>query len=147
MNVRPIDENSDSTYYHIRPEDIDVTKHFFSAFGQAEIEIAAQYIVRFCQKLKAWKAFSKEELDEFYKENGGREEHVFRSWRFWNDKTLEWFCNETGISKEQLLKDKDSFPFYWLGERLLVQRSDDKYCVTNFFINRCFHASPNRKSS
>lgn len=125
MNVRPIDENSDSTRYHIRPEDIDVSRHFLSAFGWAQAEIAANWIVRFCQQLGGWKAFTKEDLNKFYLENGGKEQNKL-------------------LFKSEANRNK--FPFYWLGERLLVQRPDGKCCVTNLFIDRCFLSSPKKKS-
>lgn len=119
MEIKAIDEDLESPLYHIRPEDIDINRHFLSAFGRGEVEIAANYIVRFCQKLGGWKAFTKESLDNFYQENGG---------------TKEWVFNR-----------RDTFPFYWLNEKLLVQRSDGKYCVTNLFIDRCFLSSPKKK--
>ncbi|MDO8442968.1 MAG: hypothetical protein Q7S81_01790 [bacterium] len=118
MEVRAINEDSESAQYHIRPEDIDVSRHFYSAFGKAQVESAAQYVVRFCQQLGGWKSFRKEDLEKFYSENGGR--------------------------KERLSTD-NKFPFFWLNEKLLVQRPDGKCCVTDLFIDRCFKSSPNRK--
>lgn len=119
MKVRAIDEDLESAKYHIHPEDIDASKQFLSAFGRAEVEIAAKYVVRFCQQMGGWKAFTKESLETFYLENGGGE---------------EWVFNRRKI-----------FPFYWLNEKLLVQRLDGKCCVTNLFIECCFRSSPKKK--
>lgn len=119
MEVRWIDEDLESFPYHIRPEDINVTRHFLGAFRKGEVEIAAQYVVRFCQQIGGWKTFTKDDLNKFYWENGGKKEFVFNR--------------------------KETFPFRWLDERLLVKRSDGKYCVADFFIDRCFKSSPQRK--
>ena len=120
MEVMVVDESSESALYPIRPQDIDVNRHFLSAFGKGEVEIAANYIVRFCQKLGGWKAFTKESLDKFYQENGGTKEWIFHR--------------------------RNTFPFYWFNEKLLAQRPDGKYCVTNLFIDRCFASSPKKDS-
>ena len=116
MEIKAVDEDSESELYHIRPEDIDAGRPFLSAFGKAEVEIAAKYIVRMCQQLGGWKAFTRESLNKFYRENGGLEERVFNS--------------------------REEFPFRWMNEKLLTQRPDGKYCVTNLFIDRCFRSSP-----
>lgn len=125
MEIRTVDEDIDSEKYPIRPEDIDADQHFYMAFGQAEVEMAAQYVVRFCQKLGGWKAFTKEELNQFYIEIGGPRNLTLHSFSF-------------GL--------KPTFPFYWLSELLLAQRpGNDKYCVTDLFIERCFASSPKKK--
>ena len=103
----------------IRPENINTDRHFYGAFGWGEVEIAANYIVRLCQKLGGWKAFSEKDLNQFWLENGGKKELVFNQ--------------------------SDKFPFHWFNEKLLVRGRSGKYRVTDFFIQRCFHASPNKK--
>ena len=92
------------------------------AFGQFEVELVAQYVVRFCQKLGGWKAFAKEDLEQFYAEAGGPRNLILHG-----------------------LGTNSKFPFYWLNERLLPQRPDGKYCVTDLFIERCFASSPKKK--
>jgi hypothetical protein len=119
MELKAIDEDLESVQYPIRPEDIDANRHFFGAFGKGEVEIAAKYIVRFCQQLGGWKALTVEEINNFYRENGG---------------LTEWVFNR-----------RDTFPFHWLNEKLLARRQDGKCCVTNLFINRCFQSSPKNK--
>lgn len=119
MKIKEIDEDLEFFPYYIRPEDIDASRHFLGAFGKAEVEIVAQYVVRFCQQLGGWKAFIKEDLEKFYLENGGRNEMVFNR--------------------------RDTFPFHWLNEKLLVQRPDGKCCVTDLFIERCFRSSPKKE--
>ncbi len=119
--VRVIDEDLESEPYPIRPEDINTDcRQFLGAFGMAEVEVAAQYVVRLCQQLGGWKAFTKESLDKFYLENGGAKEWVFNR--------------------------RNTFPFYWLDNRLLENGPDGKCRVTDFFINRCFHSSPKKKN-
>lgn len=119
MKIKVIDEDLESDLYPIRPEDINTNRsQFLGAFGKSEVEIAAQYVVRFCQQLGGWKAFSKDALDSFYRKNGGAKEWVFNR--------------------------RMSFPFYWLDEKLLEEGPDGKCRVTNFFIDRCFHSSPNK---
>lgn len=118
MKAKVVDEGLKSVKYPIRPKDINVKRHFYSAFGWAEAEVAANYLVRFFQKLGGWKAFELKDLDQFYAKNGGKK---------------EWFTS------------KDKFPLYWLnGKLLLRQRRDGHYCVTDEFINRCYNASPKK---
>lgn len=116
MEVRAIDEDLESAQYPIRPDDINTDRHFFGAFGKCEVEIVARYVVRLCQESGGWKAFAREDLNRFYQENGGLNERVFNR--------------------------RPSVPFHWLNEKLLVQRPDGKYCVTDLFIKRCFSSSP-----
>lgn len=56
--------------YPIKPKDINGNKHFFEAFGNAETETSAGWIVRFCQRHGNWTPFSYEQIDRFYEESG-----------------------------------------------------------------------------
>lgn len=43
----------------ITPEDIQIKRHLFDAFGHYETEISAQWLIRFAQQRgKGWKAFT-----------------------------------------------------------------------------------------
>jgi aminoglycoside/choline kinase family phosphotransferase len=52
------------------PQQIDISRHFYDAFGHIESEISARWIVRFCQKKGNWEPFTKEEIEEFYNAGG-----------------------------------------------------------------------------
>ena len=119
LKVIIVDEDATAVKYPIRPQDIDVNKFFYSAFGYAEIEVLANYLVRFFQKLDGWKAFKKKDLEKFYLENGGEDERLF--------------------------ENKGKFPFHWLDKELLVRGWDWKYRVTNYFIIRCHKSSPTKR--
>ena len=55
----------------IKPSYIDTTKHFFGAFNNAEREVSANWIVRFCyQRNKdSWEHFWLSDLQSFYEES------------------------------------------------------------------------------
>lgn len=53
--------------FPISPSDIDVTKHFYDAFGSSEREFSANWIVRFCQKRGNWNPFTYDQINDFYK--------------------------------------------------------------------------------
>ena len=120
MKIRVVDEDSDQEKYPVRPEDINVSRHFYSAFGRGEVEVAASYLVRFFQKLGGWKSFSKEDINKFWRESGGENETIFNR--------------------------RDAFPFHWFNGKLLAGGwGGGKFRVTSFFIERCFKSSPNKK--
>lgn len=52
--------------FPVRPEHVDVRKHFYDAFDNRETEISANWIVRLCQELNSWGPFTQAELDAFY---------------------------------------------------------------------------------
>lgn len=121
MKVKVVDEECGTGKYHIRPEDINISRQFYCAFGWAEVEILANYLVRFFQKIGMWRSFTPEEINKFWVENSGKEEALF---------------NKT-----------NKFPFYCFGEKLLMQGRSGKYRVTNYFIDRCFQCCFKGKSS
>lgn len=58
--------------YPIKPEHINITQHFYDAFGNMiETEISASYIVRLCQKLGGWVPFTKGDIEKFYNDVSG----------------------------------------------------------------------------
>lgn len=52
--------------YPIQPKHIDASQQLYEAFGDGEKEIAAMWIVRFCQKLGGWGPFYIGDLAEFF---------------------------------------------------------------------------------
>ncbi len=57
--------------YPIRPSDIDISQHFWGAFGKQEKEVSARWIVDFCQQNgDTWAEFSVEHLEALYQRHG-----------------------------------------------------------------------------
>lgn len=55
----------------VSPDQIDIRKHFFDAFGNVETEVSARYIVEFCQlRGQGWVPFTYEQINDFYKSMG-----------------------------------------------------------------------------
>jgi hypothetical protein len=54
-----------STDTPIRPLDIESDNAFLNAFGQREPEVAAYWVVRFCQARRSWKPFLFDKLVRF----------------------------------------------------------------------------------
>ncbi len=64
----PIDAAGSLT---ITPEDIQITRHLFDAFGQYETEISASWLVRFAQdRGTGWTPFTEEDIEKFYSKGG-----------------------------------------------------------------------------
>ena len=56
--------------YPIKPEHINIGDHFFEAFGNYQMEIAACWIVSFCRARGSWQEFSITSLRDFCSKNG-----------------------------------------------------------------------------
>jgi hypothetical protein len=111
----------------IRPSDIDASQPFFGGtFGTGEAEIAAQYIVRFCQRNgNSWRPFTKEQIQAFYEALVGPKE--FR------------FCC--------LIQHCDTDVYHIISEPnnkepWIEQEPDGAYRVTRDFIHRCHERFP-----
>ena len=54
----------------IKPSYIDTSKHFFNAFDNAQREVSANWVVRFCQVCNndSWQDFALSNLQAFYEE-------------------------------------------------------------------------------
>ena len=64
--------------YPISPEDIATSTHFFDAFGNAETEDAARWLVRFAQSRgEGWADFVFEDIQTFYEAQGRRKTFFF----------------------------------------------------------------------
>lgn len=72
MAKKVIDERTGSVQHPVRPEHISTNPgdHFWDAFGNMETEISAKWIVRLCQRLGGWRAFTGEQIEAFYREAG-----------------------------------------------------------------------------
>lgn len=109
--------------FRIQPGDIDVTQHFFDAFGEMETEISAHWIVRLCQEKGGWVAFSEDDIEEYYRRASNNKFSGFgfnrlRDWKFLDD--------------ESVTKDHG----------FIVCGEDGLFRVTMEFIARCYHAAP-----
>ena len=62
-------DETNGAYHPVRPEHINTKAHFWDAFGHAETEISANWIVRLAQKLGGWKPFSAEQIEALYNES------------------------------------------------------------------------------
>lgn len=110
----------DESYrYPIRPEHIDADKHFVGAFGKWEMEEAARWIVRFCQKKRLWGPFSREDIAELYR----KESLHFDDFSF---------LDLGGLLERNVLVS------------LIGQ---GQYQITHEFICRCFEVSPAARSA
>ena len=59
----------------IQPKDIDTSNRLLDTFGKQEREIAARWIVRFCQERElGWAPFTYREINEFYKSKGFKDD-------------------------------------------------------------------------
>ena len=54
----------------IKPADIATTRHFWNAFGRAEPEVIALWIVRFCTDRGGWLPFRLPDLEKWMYQNG-----------------------------------------------------------------------------
>ncbi len=145
--------------YRIMPSDIDATKKFLSAFGQAEVEQVALGLVLFCQDKGEWATFTEAELTgHFRAARAAGRTFPYQAWDLLGPvgpggrvgtKTIDaygLFMSDREAPTWSVTAP-DTFRFYWLSpeEGLLVRRGDDgKYRVTELFIERCFKASPVR---
>lgn len=54
-----------------RPDEIDLSQHFYDTFGNMEREISARWIVRFCLgRGEGWKPFTRDDIEKFYNVGG-----------------------------------------------------------------------------
>lgn len=60
----------------ISPSYINADKHFFGAFGNAETEASAKWIVLLCQKKGGWYPFTLKEVEDLY-QNLGHKDYRF----------------------------------------------------------------------
>lgn len=65
------------TVTNIKPIEIDASEPLFSTFGAHEAEVAAMWIIRFCQYRKSWEPFLREDIQDFYENHGGQGDFHF----------------------------------------------------------------------
>lgn len=105
----------DASCYPVSPADIDVSRHFWEAFGNVHTENAARWIVMFMQGgTGVWRPFTLDQLDAFYRAETGDKAAAF------------WFC---GLYRSG-------------GENRWIVEIDGLLHVTEEFVRRCFEASP-----
>ncbi len=54
----------------IKPWHVDVSRHFYDAFGNNETEISAHYIALLCQERFGWFPFTRAEIESLYTRRG-----------------------------------------------------------------------------
>lgn len=118
--------------FHIHPDDIDASKHFFGAFDHTETEVSAGYIVRFLQKRNlGWEPFTREEIEAFYAES-----------------QKDGFTFNRLIEPEMILPNlARAFaghhdPRIPAGGGWIIMDTYDRYYVTDDFVKRCYKSSP-----
>lgn len=109
------------------PNDIDTSEPFFSTFGAHEADVAAQWIVRYCQFYgNVWQSFSHEEIESFYQARHGTAD----KFRFC---CLIDSCDTDAYHIMAELPNKQP----WI-ERML----DGRYRITKEFALRCYKKFP-----
>lgn len=61
----------------IKPIEINAARPLHSAFGSHEAEVAAMWIIRFCQYRSNWEAFERDDIQDFYENHGGQGDFRF----------------------------------------------------------------------
>jgi hypothetical protein len=106
------------TNLKVQPDDIDCSKHFYSAFGQMETEISANWLVRFAQERRSgWDPFTGSDIEAFYLSAGFTDGFRFN----------RLICDGFILEEE-----------YSQMERGMWRR----YRFTHEFVVRCWAASP-----
>lgn len=115
--------------YNVQPKDIDISGRFplLSTFGHRETELAAIFIISFCQQKGGWVAFTYRELDEAYAQTQEGK------WKMKFDMGYRLAVEKYGLYH--------LFDFYDLVPNLVVLGDDGKYRVTEEFIRRCHKTS------
>lgn len=111
----------------IQPKQINASEPFSSTFGAHEAEVAAMWIVRFCQERGNWSRFSLNEIQDFYARKGG--------------KGSFWFCcllaicdtDAYHVMSSTPIRDKQSW---------IEQDEQGHYYLTKQFIEKCFKNYP-----
>ncbi len=109
-----------------RPEQIDTTRPFWEAFGHAETETSASYVVRFCQERGNWESFTYDEINAFYLKLRGH------SARGGDHFTFNRLTGDRRGSDGRLTVS-------WI-----VKGKDDRFHITEAFVEACYKASPRR---
>lgn len=109
--------------FPIKPRDINANQHLFDAYGNNETEISAGYIIRMCQEKGSWSPFTKDEIEEFYKNKG----------------------HNDGFSFNQLVDQGISYSMvtgrHIVGGGWIVLKNG-KYHLTTTFVEAAFKSSP-----
>jgi hypothetical protein len=63
--------------FKIKPDDIDVSKGLWDAYGNSETETSAYWIIKMCQKNGSWNPFTEDDIEKFYASKGMRDGFIF----------------------------------------------------------------------
>ncbi|MGC9605793.1 MAG: hypothetical protein ABSF56_03550 [Minisyncoccia bacterium] len=130
---------TDGSQFPVQPCDIHIGegfRRFWDAFGNAETEISAYYVVRLCQKLGGWIPFTRDEIESVYREAGHHDGFRFNQLVDQGENVLNGPAVLLGAMPE-------TEP---VGGGWIVLGTDDKYRVTDDFVMRCFRTSPASKT-
>jgi len=113
----------------IRPSDINTKNHFWGAFGDAETETSAMWLVRFCAQREGddWRPFPLDDLTAFYQK--GRLEIVNQERRKMGRAPQAPFCETFRFNN--LKSTVFGGPFVTIDD-------DKRVHVTPKFVMSCF---------
>jgi hypothetical protein len=120
----PIDDTCKD--YPIRPEHINTSGHFWSAFEHSETEISANYVVQLCQRNGGWKPFSFTDINNLYKSNKNAE---VLDYSFNNLRCFKYLREGMPVAEAE-------------GCQYIQAGADGLMRVTHEFITACFRSSP-----
>jgi hypothetical protein len=127
----------DARSFHIQPEDIDASKHLFGAFGNAETEISAGWIVRFLQvRGQGWVPFSREEIEAFYAQ--------YQKDGFTFNRLIEPEFVPPNLARAFAGFHDTPIPE---GGGWIMVGTDEKYRVTDDFVECCYRSSPAKQTA
>jgi hypothetical protein len=107
----------------ITPEDIDISRHLFDAFGNMETEISAHYIISLCQQKGGWESFTQQEIENYYRSKG----------------------HEDGFTFNALIEPMTQRLFGGLSHTVgggFIIKEGDIFKITPQFIERAYKSSP-----
>jgi hypothetical protein len=120
--------------FPVKPMNVDVSKHFWDAFGNNESECSAHYIVKLCQEKGGWFPFTMEEIETVYRRAGHT--NFYFNWLVDPGRRV---TNAAQVFAGDLPK---TVP---IGGGWIVKDADGKFHITEDFVNRCYKSSPATK--
>jgi hypothetical protein len=112
----------------IEPKDIDVTGKFLSTFGHSQSEDAARYIVMHCQEKGRWTGFTLKEMTDFC---------LNRNLFLWRKEFMLYILFEPLPLWDLEPNEEPTL----VGGGWII-KIEDRYLVTQDFIERCFERNP-----
>lgn len=130
MSQKTVVTNPES--YLVQPNHIDARRHLFEAFDHTETEISAGWIIRFMQERgRSWAPFTYDEINTFYSRHHGD--------GFTFNRLVEPAMIPPSLVRAFAGYHDSTIP---AGGGWIIKDSENKYHVTDDFVNRCFKSSP-----